>query len=301
MKQTLSNGTSVRLPIVMTGTSTITASIYDSFGAKTLPTLSAEAFNGHSELRLDKILSTLLYDGAERGSGVLVRYQAHNIKAVINGTTYHFKRYLQHRGIILSDMSSFVKYPGYELTIPFDYKIRDVECKLKGQYLFNDQDVEYFNDSTGVFSIEIADGANGPLSIVMGEESETRDIIARTVPEHPFYLRWLNKYGGWDYFMFACRQKLTTTLTENEYYQPYEEDGMRSYRKEGKEVVEVSSGQVDKSILDALTYMPLSPDIRLYKKDTHEWVPIQIENGDTELFSDQPTGELVFSFLTKKF
>lgn len=140
---------------------------------------------------------------------------------------------------------------------------------------------------------------NGVLSFKKGSAVEGKiNVHEAEVPAHPFYIRWINHLGGYDYFMFACNHKRKLSLTANEYYEPYGSDGVtRSYHKAAKEAVEVSTGIVDKQTLDALARMPLSPDIRWYKESTREWVPIQIESGDTEIMVEQPTGELLFSFI----
>lgn len=295
MKQNITNGASVLLPIVMTGASGLSASITDPSDGRHLATLQSEAFNGVSELRLDAVLATIVHDGVALASFPVRKYQAHNVSVIVNGITYTLTRQKKLGALVCSSKRTFVKYSGLELTIPFCYNNGRIDCEADGELVFNSQNIDYeFANEWGVFSF-VVENERSVIFTTNGSQAQV-SIIHKNAPEDPFYLRWLNQYGGWEYHMFSCKRKHSVGLTANDYYEDY--DGVkRAYNKDGKEAVEASSGVVDRETLDALVWMPLSPDIRLYKKDTQEWVPVQIEDGDTELYNDQPTGELLFSFV----
>lgn len=297
MKQILSNGASVLMPIIMSGTSKISATILD--GQMLIATLDAESFNGKSELRLDSVLATLAKDTINHPEGsFFYEYGSHNIVATVNSSTYRLRRSVRTPKIICTGMPVITKYDGFELMLSVWNRRGLIHGDINGMQWISDQDFDYYGIQTGVVSVIIEDDNEGLAELDDEVYSESIRIQKKTTPANPFYLRWLNEYGGWDYWMFSCRQKISNKLTANEYYEPYDSDGAKvSFRKEAQRVVEVSSGMADRQTLEVLSYMPQSPDIRLYKKDTQEWVPIQVENGDTEIMSDQSTGELLFSFV----
>lgn len=142
----------------------------------------------------------------------------------------------------------------------------------------------------------------GKLELV--NQAVTRDTIQvreMPVPAHPFYVRWVNTKGGWDYFMFACNQKQTNTLTKNDTYEPYVlyygRYGVRSsYNKAATTVVEVSTGIIDRATLESVLECVYSPLVQLYDEATSSWIEIQPKTDKQEIMADQPTGEVMMSF-----
>lgn len=142
----------------------------------------------------------------------------------------------------------------------------------------------------------------GKLELV--NQAVPRDSIQireMPVPAHPFYVRWANTKGGWDYFMFACNQKQTYTLTKNDTYEPYVlyygRYGVRSsYNKTATTVVEVSTGTIDRATLESVLECVYSPLVQLYDEATSSWVEIQPKPDKQEIMADQPTGEVMMSF-----
>ena len=41
------------------------------------------------------------------------------------------------------------------------------------------------------------------------------------VPQSPFYVRWLNRFGGLDYWMFELRQEFKRKQSSYEDFEPY--------------------------------------------------------------------------------
>lgn len=130
---------------------------------------------------------------------------------------------------------------------------------------------------------------------------DTIQIKHYAVPAHPFYVRWVNPLGGWDYFMFACQQKQTKTLTANDTYEKYisyyGRYGQRSsYNKEATSEVEVSTGTIDRTSLESVVECIYSPLVQLYDKVTSSWIEIQPATGKQDIMAEQPTGELLITF-----
>ena len=124
----------------------------------------------------------------------------------------------------------------------------------------------------------------------------------RPAPETGFYVRWINQLGGWDAWMFGCRQYFTKSLTGTQTYNPYFVDvetitgNVQVYQKTGKEQVKVSSGMVTKNQYDTISALIYSPRIEWFNKETNTWITIIVDKGDNEIGGHKPSGECRFTF-----
>lgn len=137
-----------------------------------------------------------------------------------------------------------------------------------------------------------------------GVKRDSIQVKEITTPAHPFYVRWINNLGGWDYFMFACMQKTTGQLTANDQYEKlertvtrYSRYGQRStFNKAATKDVEVSTGVIDRQTLESVVECAYSPLVQLYDEETGLWYEIQPKTDKWPLMADQPTGEMIFTF-----
>ncbi len=133
-----------------------------------------------------------------------------------------------------------------------------------------------------------------------GVKRDSIQVKEMPVPVHPFYVRWVNTLGGWDYFMFACNQKQTKSLSENDSYEKYitwGRYGVRSnYNKAATHTTEVSTGIIDRATLESVAELIFSPLIQVYDPDVQSWIEIQVKDGKPELMANQPTGEMLITF-----
>lgn len=122
-------------------------------------------------------------------------------------------------------------------------------------------------------------------------------IVECQVPAHPFYVRWVNNRGGFDYFMFACQHGETKTLTENKTFERYGGNGERScYHKAATKAVEVSTGVIDRQSLESVAELIYSPLVQVWDASRNYWVEIQPATGKQDIMAEQPTGELLITF-----
>jgi len=124
-------------------------------------------------------------------------------------------------------------------------------------------------------------------------------VQVEQVPEHPFYVRWINNRGGWDYFMFACDHKQALALTTNATYEKNGARGVRTaYNKAAQRTIEVSSGVVDHLTLESLAELISAPVIQYYKLGQYSgtWIDIQVQDAKPEIYASQTTGEMLFTF-----
>ena len=152
-----------------------------------------------------------------------------------------------------------------------------------------------------VYEVSSSPHTHGLLSLYVGPIA--KDLIQvreMPVPAHPFYVRWVNALGGWDYFMFACNQKQMKSLSENDSYEKYivwGRYGVRSnYNKAATHTIEVSTGVTDRATIENVAELIFSPLIQVYDPDAQTWIEIQVKDGKHELMADQPTGEMLITF-----
>lgn len=127
-------------------------------------------------------------------------------------------------------------------------------------------------------------------------------IETRTAPSNSFYVRWLNRMGGWDAWMFGCRHYYSRSLESTRTFKTYFEDvetvgGDRAvYGKTGVEKVKVSSGQINRNEHDVISALIYSPVVEWYDNKKGVWITLILDKADTEIGSHKPGGECRFTF-----
>ena len=128
-----------------------------------------------------------------------------------------------------------------------------------------------------------------------------KDTVAlqkKRVPAHPFYVRWINELGGYDYHMFECNQQHTYELASQTTYDMQDGDGQQVVLdKTGNHIIEVSSGLVTHQNAIAIAKVVLSPDIRWYDEQAGQLIRITAPQQSVSLKTEQPTSEVVLKFV----
>lgn len=128
----------------------------------------------------------------------------------------------------------------------------------------------------------------------------SKDIEQRKAPEHPFYVRWINPYGGYDYHMFVCDQKRTKKLDSINTIEVYGSGEKHMYAHDASEQVTTSTGIITKEEAEIISHILYSPLVSLYNKTSGEWEEIQpVKGSKVEWMSSQPTGEIIMTFDVK--
>lgn len=107
------------------------------------------------------------------------------------------------------------------------------------------------------------------------------------VPEHPFYLRWINRLGGWDYHMFECVQMFNRSTTDLIQFNPYlDTTESQGYTPGGilrdkviidmapGETMEVGSDWQGKEEYDKLSLMIFSPNVQWWNERLQTWLGV---------------------------
>lgn len=114
-------------------------------------------------------------------------------------------------------------------------------------------------------------------------------------PCNPFYVRWLNRQGGFDYWMFGFRQFLTKGIADKKTYINEDNDEV-IYSLSGLESVRVGATNLNRNEFDILSKIIYSPKIEWYDENISAWKQILIEKGDSELDTRSTINTLEFTF-----
>lgn len=280
--------------------------------------LTAEPIDGVATFFIDGILRSLYEDGRTLIDGCILHYTDSAISAQveINGVKYNFVRGVAQAGrirkavpwVFMMTKTALQWYEGYELGVVFcvenpggldwDVVSGDINGEIEqgNHYHSKVQRAVVFTDlTTPILSI----GWGNLIGIKFG--GEMQDAVAlqkKSVPAHPFYVRWINEFGGYDYHMFECNQQHEYALASQTTYDMQDGDGQQVVlEKRGNHTVEASSGLVSRQDAISIAELVLSPDIRWYDEKASQWIRITAEQQSISLKTEHPTSEVVLKFV----
>ena len=265
-----------------------------------------EPVDGIATFRLSKPLSTLYKDERVPLNGS-TRYfidKSISVKQEIFGEKYIFMRGVSsHIGFGEANHWSFLVtkdsiqwYDGYELGVVFCVNNSpclgwDVINGTDGTYYKDYKEIEYdkhHHSSTKLAAI-FADLSTHPSGSgwenILGIKyaGYVRDVIGikeKSVPDKPFYVRWVNDMGGFDYHMFTVSGKDTRGACNDE-----------------DSIVEVSSGHVSRTDAVTISELVLSPDIRWYDEKSGQWKRVTASQQSISLVNGKENSETGLSFV----
>lgn len=226
----------------------------------------------------------------------------------------------------LTGFNKLRKYDGYELTASFVCNgERFYILDENGTPLFNKTDLGHYllnvtTEKSLIFSSKaksytmlwesgkttdvITDSLGEPILISSPEHKYSiMPVISKPIPEHPFYVRWVNRFGGYDYWMMSSVQYITLSAKIDDAIELYSSDTLslpggnrRTIKKEAIRIIKVSTGQCTIADVKELQYLPLSPLVEWYDESKQAWVYLQCTDTEVELHNCQVTGSIEFEF-----
>ena len=280
--------------------------------------LTAEPIDGVATFFLDGIIRSLYADGRTIIDGCSLHYTdtAISTQVEINGGKYWFIRGVAQAGrkrsaipwVFLMTKTALQWYEGYEFGVVFCVENPDgldwdvVSGDINGEI---EQGLQYHRQV--IRAVVFTDLSTPPWSTGWGNligikfNGEMQDAVTlqkKRVPAHPFYVRWINELGGYDYHMFECNQQHSYELASQTTYDMQDGDGQQVVLdKTGNHTIEVSSGLVTRQNAIAIAKLVLSPDIRWYDEQAGQWIRITAQAQSISLKTEQPTSEVVLKFV----
>lgn len=137
-----------------------------------------------------------------------------------------------------------------------------------------------------------------------GFPSEAWNIIFvdTGVPCNPFYIRWINRKGGWDTYMFEQHKKYTQEVDRGDQYvlanarDPYTSETRGELAPEFKNIVQAGAEQLDENDFNLLKGIVLSPLVQRYNYSVGKWQRVLVNDTDLTWDTKTPRNTVSYEF-----
>lgn len=156
------------------------------------------------------------------------------------------------------------------------------------------------------FDDEISDGADyvklRPSGGVNPGKAWNIMFIDTEVPCNPFYIRWINRKGGWETYMFEQHKKYTQEIDRGDQYvlansrDPYASQTRGELAPEFKNIVQAGAEQLDENDFNLLKGIALSPLVQVYKYEIGQWQRVLINDTDLTWDTKTPRNTVSYEF-----
>lgn len=218
-----------------------------------------------------------------------------------------------------NDRNLYVKkyygYPYYVTLFPKGFRMSpdpatsvDVRVKLTGISGENQFDIPSRLNIPLVYEFEdeFSNGADyvklRPSGRVGPGEAWNTMFIDTEVPCNPFYIRWINRKGGWETYMFEQHKKYTQEVDRGDQYvlansrDPYATQTRGELAPEVKNIVQAGAEQLDENDFNLLKGIALSPLVQVYNYTIREWQRVLVDDSDLTWDTKAPRNTVSYEF-----
>lgn len=127
-------------------------------------------------------------------------------------------------------------------------------------------------------------------------------FVDTEVPCNPFYIRWINRKGGWETYMFEQHKKYTQEIDRGDQYvlansrDPYISQTRGELAPEFKNIVQAGAEQLDENDFNLLKGIALSPLVQVYNYTVHEWQRVLVDDTDLTWDTKAPRNTVSYEF-----
>lgn len=156
------------------------------------------------------------------------------------------------------------------------------------------------------FDGELADGADYVIvrnrDLPLNSDKWHIHYVDTEVPCNPFYVRWINRKGGWDTYMFEQHKKYTQEVDRGDQYMlansrdPYASETMGELAPRFKNIVRAGAEQLDEDDFDLLKGIALSPLAQVYNYHLGAWQRILVDDTDLTWDTKSPRNTVSYEF-----
>lgn len=121
-------------------------------------------------------------------------------------------------------------------------------------------------------------------------------------PCNPFYIRWINRKGGWDTYMFEQYKKYTQEVDRGDQYVlansrgPYASQTRGELAPEFKNIVQAGAEQLDENDFNLLKGIALSPLVQSYNLSVKAWQRVLVNDTDLTWDTKTPRNTVSYEF-----
>lgn len=156
------------------------------------------------------------------------------------------------------------------------------------------------------FDEELADGADYVIvrnrNLPLNSDKWHIHYVDTEVPCNPFYVRWINRKGGWDTYMFEQHKKYTQEVDRGDQYMlansrdPYASETMGELAPRFKNIVRAGAEQLDEDDFDLLKGIALSPLAQVYNYHLGAWQRVLVDDTDLTWDTKSPRNTVSYEF-----
>lgn len=156
------------------------------------------------------------------------------------------------------------------------------------------------------FDDENSDGADyvklRPSGGVSPDQAWNIIFVDTEVPCNPFYIRWINRKGGWDTYMFEQHKKCTQEVDRGDQYMlansrdPYTPETRGELAPELKNIVQAGAEQLDENDFNLLKGIALSPLVQVYNYQIGAWQRVLVDDTDLTWDTKAPRNTVSYEF-----
>lgn len=127
-------------------------------------------------------------------------------------------------------------------------------------------------------------------------------FVDTEVPCNPFYIRWINRKGGWDTYMFEQHKKYTQEVDRGDQYMlansrdPHASETMGELAPEFKNMVQAGAEQLDENDFNLLKGIALSPLVQVYNHQLAIWQRVLVNDTDLTWDTKAPRNTVSYEF-----
>lgn len=127
-------------------------------------------------------------------------------------------------------------------------------------------------------------------------------FVDTEVPCNPFYIRWINRKGGWETYMFEQHKKYTQEVDRGDQYvlansrDPYATQTRGGIAPEVKNIVQAGAEQLDENDFNLLKGIALSPLVQVYDYQITTWQRVLVDDTDLTWDTKAPRNTVSYEF-----
>lgn len=127
-------------------------------------------------------------------------------------------------------------------------------------------------------------------------------FVDTEIPCNPFYIRWINRKGGWDTYMFEQHKKYTQEVDRGDQYvlanagDPQTTETRGELAPEFKNIVRAGAEQIDENDFNLLKGIALSPLVQVYNHQIGGWQRVLVDDTDLTWDTKAPRNTVSYEF-----
>lgn len=194
---------------------------------------------------------------------------------------------------------------GIDPAVSIDVRIKSIEDEEENQF---DISSRLNIPLVCEFEDEYAYGADYIVLILRPPRGvspvRTWDIVFvnTEIPCNPFYIRWINRKGGWDTYMFEQHKKYTQKVDRGDQYvlanarSPLTSETRGELAPEFKNIVRAGAEQLDENDFNLLKGIALSPLVQVYNYQIGGWQRVLVDDTDLTWDTKAPQNTVSYEF-----